>query len=71
VAFAKSKSKYTAYTTLGTIYITYIGPPNSPIQRPKPVRYVQYECYEATARSETRKFARVRPARCPAWGIWR
>jgi hypothetical protein len=34
-------------------HITYIGPPNGPIQRPKPVRYVQYECYEATARSET------------------
>jgi hypothetical protein len=44
---------------------TYIGSPNSPIQR-----YVQYECYETTARSETRKLARVRPARCPAWGIW-
>jgi hypothetical protein len=49
---------------------TYLGPPNGPIQRPKPVRYVQYECYETTARSETRKLARVRPARCPAWGIW-
>jgi hypothetical protein len=47
---------------------TYIGYPNGPIQRPKPVRYVQYECYETTARSETRKLARVRPARCPAWG---
>jgi hypothetical protein len=50
---------------------TYIGLPNGPIQRPKPVRYAQCECYEATARSETtRKLARVRPARCPAWGIW-
>jgi hypothetical protein len=36
---------------------TYLGPPNGPIQRPKPVRYVQYECYEATARSEIRKLA--------------
>jgi hypothetical protein len=46
----------------------YIGPPNGPIQRQNPVRYVQYEykCYGATARSETRKLARVRPARCPA-----
>jgi hypothetical protein len=26
--------------------------------------------YETTARSETRKLARVRPARCPACGIW-
>jgi hypothetical protein len=44
---------------LGTVSrITYIGPPNGPIQRPNPVRYVQYECYEATARSETRKLAR-------------
>jgi hypothetical protein len=33
---------------------TYLGPPNGPVQRPKPVRYVQYECYETTARSETR-----------------
>jgi hypothetical protein len=48
----------------------YIGPPNGPIQRLKPVRYVQYECYETTARSETRKLARVRPARCPAWRMW-
>jgi hypothetical protein len=48
----------------------YLGPPNGPVQRPKPFRYVQYECYETTARSETRKLARVRPARCPAWGIW-
>jgi hypothetical protein len=31
---------------------TYICPPNGPIQRPNPVRYVQYECYETTARSE-------------------
>jgi hypothetical protein len=45
---------------------TYIGSPNGPVQRPNPVRYVQYECYETTARSETRKLARVRPARCPA-----
>jgi hypothetical protein len=37
--------------------------------QPKPVRYVQYECCKATARSETRKLARVGPARCPAWGI--
>jgi hypothetical protein len=37
---------------------TYIGSPNGPIQRPNPVRYVQYGCYEATARSETRKLAR-------------
>jgi hypothetical protein len=44
----------------------YIGSPNGPIQRLKPVRYAQYECYETTARSETRKLARVRPARCPA-----
>jgi hypothetical protein len=44
----------------------YIGSPNGPIQRLEPVRYVQYECYETTARSETRKLARVRPARCPA-----
>jgi hypothetical protein len=42
----------------------YIGSPNGPIQRMEPVRYVQYECYETTARSETRKLARVRPARC-------
>jgi hypothetical protein len=47
-------------------YIVYIDFPNGPIQRTTPVRYVQYECYEATARSETRKLARVRPARCPA-----
>ena len=44
-------------------------------QYPLAARYVQYECYEATAtqtaRSETRKLARGRPARCPAtWGIW-
>jgi hypothetical protein len=45
---------------------TYTGSPNGPIQRLEPVRYVQYECYETTARSETRKLARVRPARCPA-----
>jgi hypothetical protein len=44
----------------------YTGSPNGPIQRLEPVRYVQYECYETTARSETRKLARVRPARCPA-----
>jgi hypothetical protein len=49
---------------------TYIGSPNGPIQRSNPVRYVQYECYETTARSETRKLACVRPARCPAWRIW-
>jgi hypothetical protein len=49
---------------------TYIGSPNGPIQRPNPVRYVQYECYETTARSETRKLTRVRPARCPAWRTW-
>jgi hypothetical protein len=36
---------------------TYIGPPNGPTQRPKAIRYVQYECYETTARSETRKLA--------------
>jgi hypothetical protein len=30
----------------------YIGPPNGPIQRPNPVRYVQCGCYETTARSE-------------------
>jgi hypothetical protein len=52
-----------------------MGSTNGPIQRPNPVRCVQYECYEATeptARFETRKLARVRvrPARCPAWGIW-
>jgi hypothetical protein len=48
-------------------YVTYIGSPNGPIQRTNPVRYVQYECpYETTAGSETRKLARVRPARCPA-----
>jgi hypothetical protein len=53
------------------IYIIYNGPPNGPIQRPKPVsRYVQCECCKTTARSETRKLARVGPARCPAWGIW-
>jgi hypothetical protein len=47
----------------------YIGPLNGPVQRPKPVRYFQYECYEASARYETRKLARVRPARCPTpWG---
>jgi hypothetical protein len=34
--------------------LTYIGSPNGPIQRPNPVRYVQYGCYEATARPETR-----------------
>jgi hypothetical protein len=45
---------------------TYIGSPNGPIQRPNPVMYVQYECYETTAGSETRKLARMRPARCPA-----
>jgi hypothetical protein len=28
-----------------------IGPPNGPIQRPNPVRYVQCECYEVRARS--------------------
>jgi hypothetical protein len=49
---------------------TYIGSPNGPIQRPNPVRYVQYKRYETTARSETRKLARARPARCPAWRIW-
>jgi hypothetical protein len=49
---------------------TYIGSTNGPIHRPNPVRYVQYGCYETTARSETRKLARVRPARCPAWRIW-
>ncbi len=32
---------------------TYIGPTNGPIQRPNPVRYVQYECDETTARYET------------------
>jgi hypothetical protein len=32
---------------------TYIGSPNGPIQHLEPVRYVQYECYETTARSET------------------
>jgi hypothetical protein len=52
---------------------TYIGSPNGPIQRLEPVRLgmsnVQYGCYEATARSETRKLARVRPARCPAWRL--
>jgi hypothetical protein len=32
----------------------YIGPPNGPIQRPNPVRYVRYGCYETTAGSETR-----------------
>jgi hypothetical protein len=56
---------------------TYIGPPNGPIQRPKPVSYAQYECYEATARSETRNtkigpcdaVCDPRPARCPAWGL--
>jgi hypothetical protein len=53
------------------IYIIYNGPPNGPIQRPKPVsRYVQCGCCKTTARSETRKLARVGPARCPAWGIW-
>jgi hypothetical protein len=26
----------------------YIGSPNGPIQRPNPVRYVQYECYETS-----------------------
>jgi hypothetical protein len=31
------------------------GPPDGPTQRPKPVRYVECECYEATAGSETRK----------------
>jgi hypothetical protein len=36
----------------------------------RPYSTAQYECYEITARSETRKLARVRPARCPAWGIW-
>jgi hypothetical protein len=41
----------------------YIGSPNGPIQRPNPVRYVRYECYETTARSETRKLARVRDPR--------
>jgi hypothetical protein len=52
-------------------YVTYIGSPNGPIQRTNPVRYVQYECYETTAGSETRKLARVRrPARCPAWKMW-
>jgi hypothetical protein len=49
-------------------YFTYTGSPNGPIQRPKPVRYVQCECYETTARSEARKLARVRPARCPPHG---
>jgi hypothetical protein len=42
----------------------YIGPPYGPMQRPNPVRYVQCGCYEATARSETRKLARVRCATC-------
>jgi hypothetical protein len=31
---------------------TYTGPTNGPIQRPNPVRCVQYGCYETTARSE-------------------
>jgi hypothetical protein len=48
-------------------------PSQSPTQRPKPVRYVQYEYHETTARSETRKLARVGvgvgPPRCPAWGL--
>jgi hypothetical protein len=47
-------------------YVTYIGPPNGPIQRTNPVRYVQYECYEATAGSETRKLARGPCARTRA-----
>jgi hypothetical protein len=42
----------------------YIGPPNGPIQRPKPITYVQCDCCKTTARSETRKLARVGPARC-------
>jgi hypothetical protein len=33
----------------GRHYVTYIGPPNGPIQRTNPVRYVQHECYETTA----------------------
>jgi hypothetical protein len=28
----------------GRHHVTYIGPPNGPIQRPKAVRYVQYTC---------------------------
>jgi hypothetical protein len=39
---------------VGRHCLTYLGPPDGPIQRLKPVRYVQYECYETTARSETR-----------------
>jgi hypothetical protein len=42
-------------------------PPNCRIQRPKLDRYVQYECCEGTARSEIRKLAAGRPARCSAW----
>jgi hypothetical protein len=49
-------------------YVTYMVYRLSqrPYPRTNPVRYVQYECYETTAGSETRKLARVRPARCPA-----
>ena len=42
------------------------GRPNWRIQRPKPVRYVHCECCERTARSEIRKLATGRPARCSA-----
>jgi hypothetical protein len=59
-----------ALRVAGRYCFTYIGSPNGPIQRPNPVRYVQCECHETTARSEIRKLARVRPARCPAWRIW-
>jgi hypothetical protein len=44
-----------ATATVGRHYVTYLGPPNGPTQRTNPVRYVQYECYEATAGTETRK----------------
>jgi hypothetical protein len=37
------------------MYTVYRLSPNGPIQRPTPVRYVQYGCYETTARTETRK----------------
>jgi hypothetical protein len=43
---------YTIYTRYCFAY-GYIGSLNGPIQRPKPDRYVQYEFYEATARSKT------------------
>jgi hypothetical protein len=72
-AVAVARGGYTTLSTTGSRSrhcFTYIGSPNGPIQRPNPVRYVQYEYCEATARSETRELARVRPARCPAWGIW-